>query len=329
MRNIRIAAIAFVALLSAFSLEARFNIDVTLSRRVYMQYEPIYACVTVRNDTGRAILFGEDPRLQGFILFDIRGPNGKPVKKRPGREISVTGLLLQSGEIKNMVIPISRYYDMDTPGNYKVAAFISHNLVNEEYQSEFKYISVETGVEYWSRTVGVPNLDEKSSDTVKQRTYSVRTLREATSSYYYLVVEDEKKVYGVMRIGQVVGREVPKMETDMLSRIHLLMPMSPRVFHYLSFSVDGININNSYWKTEETIPMLWRDPATGKVTRIGGSPARPGTDFRDPNEGKLTASRIVDETGHLQRQTQVQTPPADEGIIDIGKKLDFQVKDNL
>ncbi len=318
-----LAALTFTLLLPLGA--GTVSIQTRINRMVYMQYEPIYACVTLRNDTGRALLFGDDPRLQGFILFDIRDIHGRKVPKREGREISVNGLILAPGEIKNMIIPVQKYYHLEHCGTYRIAAYISHNLLPEEYQSEDQLFRVEPGVTVWKKTVGLPDLDgDKRDEVIQTRTYSIRSLTESTSRYYYLVVEDEKNVYGVLRVGQMVGREKFHAEIDLMSRIHLLMPLSPRIFHYLSFSLDGINIDNSYWRTSETIPMLYRDPSNGVVTLIGGKQAYPGVDFKDPNEGKLTASKLLtEEEKNAERQMNKPQPVRDRGLVDLGKKLDI------
>ena len=73
-------------LLAAIVVHAQMGLDIDLNRTVYMQYEPVYACISLRNDSGRALVFGNDPRLQGFILFEIRDANGRLVPKRPGAE---------------------------------------------------------------------------------------------------------------------------------------------------------------------------------------------------------------------------------------------------
>lgn len=318
-----------IALLgAALTTQARVNISLTLNRVSYMQYEPVFACVTLRNDTGRALLFGSDPRLNGTIAFDVRNAHNRLIPPIPGEEIDVTGLVLAPGSTKNMIIPLQKHYNLDPLGTYQVSAYISHALLPESYQSEPQSFRVEPGVVVWQRTVGLPDLDGTSTEQVKYRTYSLRTLTESSSKYYYLRVEDDQKVYGVMRVGQAVGREKFQVEVDMLSRIHLLMPLSPRIFHYLSFSLDGINTDNSYWRVSDTIPMLYRDPATGKVSRIGGVVARPGVDFKDPDAGKLTASKLIDANN---QDIQVSGPPKpvkDQGMVDLGRKLDIPLREN-
>lgn len=325
MRTFKI--LSAVLSIAAFfpDLRAQIGIEVSLNRDVYMHYEPIYACVALRNDTGRPLLFGKDPKLQGFVLFEIKDREGRVVPQRPDSGISVTGLVLRPGEIKRMVIPIHKYYDLDRTGRYTVNAFVSHNLLPHEYQSRNVNFRIENGIKIWSRTVGMADIDGGSeTKPPRTRTYTIRVLSEAPNKYYYLVVEDEKYTYGVMRIGREIGREKFSAEVDMLSRIHLLMPISPKVFHYLSFSIDGENVDNSYWKTTGTIPMLYRDPISGIVSRMGGAEARKGVDFRDPDSDRKTLAQMM--SADELREAENAPPPKplrNPGPIELGRELEI------
>ena len=304
---------------------AQIGIDISLNRNLYMQYEPIYACVSLRNDTGKPLLFGQDPRFQGFVLFDIRDRDGKVVPQKKDTGISVTGLIMRPGEVKRMVIPIHKYYDLDKTGRYTVNAFVSHNHLPNEYQSRNVNFRIEDGLKVWSRTVGLPNIDgDEKTPANRTRTYTIKMLRDGRAHHYYLVVEDDKFTYGVMRIGRQIGIEKYASEVDMLGRIHLLMPISPKIFHYLSFSIDGENIDNSYWKITSTIPMLYRDPVTGIVNRIGGEEARKGVDFRDPEEGRQSLAQMM--TADELREAEKAPPPAApraSGKIDLGRDMEI------
>ncbi len=319
-----------LALLASFAVvitavRGQIGIEVSLNREVYMQYEPIYACVALRNDTGRPLLFGKDPRFQGFVLFEIKDLEGKTIPQRPNTGVSVTGLVLRPGEVKRMVIPIHKYYDLDRTGRYTVNAFVSHNLLPHEYQSRNVGFRIEKGINVWSRTVGMANIDPGSKDSEpRTRTYTMRVLTELPNKYYYLVVEDDQHVYGVMRVGREIGREKFSVEVDMLSRIHLLMPVSPKVFHYLSFSIDGENVNNSYWKITDTIPMLYRDPVSGFVSRLGGAEARKGIDFRDPERGRFTLTQLMDADELREAEnTPPPKPPRASGKVELGRELEI------
>ena len=101
------------------------------------------------------------------------------------------------------------------------------------------------------------------------------------------------------------------------------MPVSPRVFHYLSFSLNGVNTINQYWRTSDTIPTLFRDPVSGKIQLVGGVPARPGIDFKDPNAGKISAADLLKSNdADLPDRPDIQPKaPAAGGLVDLGKEV--------
>lgn len=308
--------LAAVILFSGVSLYARVAVGLSFNREVYMRYEHIYACVTLRNDSGRPLLFGGDPALQGFLLFDIRDSKNRPIYARKNSELSVTGLLLAPGETRQMIFRLDQHYKLDRTGRYRVHAYVSHNQLKNEFRSKDVEFEISNGSKVWSRTVGLPDLDgvKRKPDEDHERTYTIRSLTERKSIGYYLVVEGADKVYGVCRIGHVVGYEKFQAEVDMLSRLHLLLPVDSRIFHYLAFNYAGDNLESSYWRTSDTIPSLVRDSKNGYVRRMGGIRVRPGTDFVIPDRiGKVSVTRIIDESMKKQR------PPRHSGTVDLGK----------
>jgi len=320
----RVKMTAVLLLFAAvWTVHAQIGIAMSLNRRVYMQYENIFACVTLRNDTGKPLLFGKDPALQGFVLFDVRDEADRPVAQKDSDGVSVTGLMLGPGEVRKLVIPLNKYYKLNNSGRYKIHAFVSHNALKHEYRSKDIFFRINPGIEVWKKEVGLPEMDEKKGGKSGMRKYSIRVVAEDSISSYYLMVEDEKKIFAVTKIGQVIGYERYSAEVDMLSRIHLLMPISPRVFHYLAFNADGVLLVNSYWKNSDSIPMLFRDSKSGKVTRIGGVPARAGVDFRDPKRGMLSVSELLEEDRRV-------APKAvnDAGLVDLGKNVLPEVSDD-
>ena len=299
-------------------LPAQLGIRMEFNRKDFMLYEPIYVCVTIRNDSGKALLFGADPRLQGFILFDIRDIKNNRITQRKNSELNVSGLFLGPGETKSITIPLHKYYNLDRTGTYQVRVYVSHNLLENEYQvKNAEFIRIHNGVEISRNTVGIPDLSAPDKQKpAKSRTYSIRALDVAGERYYYLVVEDEQTVYGVTHIGYQFGHNEIQTQTDMLSRIHILVPMSTKVFHYLTFGLDGTNIESSYWKKGATIPMLYRDPASGKVSRIGGDPARPGVDFRTGDQNRYTTTEL-----NSHYMATPDRPKQNTGIVDIGRHV--------
>ena len=127
-------------------LFAQLGMHLVLNRRVYMQYEPVYACISLRNNSGKTLIFGQDPKLQGFIYFLIVDRNGRTIAKRPGREISTTGLVLRPGETRSLVLQIGDFYELDNPGSYSVNVCVTHNMLSKEYKCRVeRNFVIETG----------------------------------------------------------------------------------------------------------------------------------------------------------------------------------------
>ncbi|MDR0931492.1 MAG: hypothetical protein LBM70_00510 [Victivallales bacterium] len=309
----------FLTVCATVTVSAQIGMELMLNRSMYIQHEPIYACVTLKNDTARPLLFGKHPQLQGYLLFEVTDQRGNIMPKRPGMELSVRGLVLSPGQIKRLIVPINHYYSLERTGVYRVHAYVSHSLLPHEYKTKDLKFFVEPGVTVWKQTVGVPELNpEQEANTVSiDRTYSIRTVTDGSTKAYYLVIADSKKTYAVIRIGKAIGHEPYMVQVDMLSRIHLLMPLSPKVFQYLAFSIDGKPIANEYRKTSGTIPMLSRNPDTGIVSLIGGDTARAGVDFTDPNIGLVKVDELLSDNA----SETTAAPKVSSGIVDLGKDL--------
>ena len=298
-------------LFTLMPLKGQLVVSLTFNRRRYMIYEQIFACVTVRNDSGRPLLFGKSPELTGFLLFDIRDERKRMIGKRQELEISTAGLFLGPGEVKRLIVPVSKYYDMSKPGTYFIHAYVSHNQLSNEFRSASEMIKVDNGAIIWEKKVGVP--DPSGDNRLnKERSYSIWKFEgDNHEKYYYLRVEDNNRIYAVTMVGTVFAHMKYEVQVDMLSRIHLLMPVAPRIFHYMSFSADGTCLENSYWRTSGTIPMLYRNPQTGKVIRMGGVKAQAGVDFEDPDRKGRSASDLMRENDQVM-------PPTDSGLLDLG-----------
>ena len=330
MKRFLLLALILVSVFFLLPLHAQLGMNISINRTAFMQYEPVFAKVTLRNDTGKALLFGKSPKLQGFLMFEIRNNANRLIPKRKDKEISIDGLILGPGEIRSVIIPINEYYDIDSLGTYEIHAYVAHAMLKKEYRSPNVFFRVEYGGVIWKKTVGVPDIYNKVRAQSEERTYEIRSMSEQRRRQYYLVVSDDKHVYGVVRIGHQVGYEQIQVEIDMLSRIHLLVPVSPRVSHYLSFSLDGANINNSFWKTGSTIPQLYRDPKSGVVTRIGGTEAIPGRDFVDVSKNRVRGSKLLfDEELENAALRATPRPARNQPMFDLGKGLEKSVKGNI
>ena len=151
-------SVVLLLMISVMPLFGQLALGLRFNRNNYMLHEHIYACVSIRNDSGKPLIFGSTPQLQGFILFDVRDQNNRLVPRRKGREFSAKGLYIAPGEIKNLVIPLDRYYEFKKEGAYYIHVYVSHNSIPREYRSQDEILRISGGSVIWSRTVGLPPL---------------------------------------------------------------------------------------------------------------------------------------------------------------------------
>lgn len=275
-------ALCFLALPAS----GQIALSLELNRKVYMQYELILAKVTFRNDSGKTMVFGADDRLQGKLFFDLTGPDRDRIAPLPGKQLSLIGFVLGAGETREVIVPVSRYYPIRRLGVYKGHAYITHPLLKEVFRSNDCKFEVNAGVPLFSRTVGQPDvLNRKSDKTVEERTYVLKRMMDQDLRYCYLSIEDAKKVYAVMRLGRDFSLERYRCEVDNLSNLHVLLQVMPRIYHYLCINTDGRIEARRFYKNDKRSPSLFRDPATGRVSVVGGLEAIPGVDFEQAESG--------------------------------------------
>ncbi len=315
--------IAVAMLTGTLPVTAAIGMKITTSRVMYMRHEPVYAMVTLRNNSGRPLLFGNDARLQGFLLFEIRDSHDRVVAKIPGRELSVNNLLLEPGQRRNLMVAVSDYYRLEKPDRYTIYAYVSHPMLESEYRTKDTAFEITDGITLWSKSVGIPVYDNEhfevdGSQPVKERSYEIRELTENGQRYFYLVIIDKEKIYAVARIGKRIGREEYRADVDMLSRIHLLIPESPTVAHYMVFACDGSLLISEYRKTTDTIPTLVRNPDNGDIKLLGGRTAVAGRDYTDPRHGTVDAGEIL-EPGNGAGSSVRLAPLKYGGKVDLGQ----------
>ncbi len=295
-RRLLNAVIALAPLFSFFPASAQVSLELQLNRSVYMQYEPIFAKLKMRNYSGQPLIFGVSKEFRGELLFDVtRGTES--VSKVAGKDIPVSMNILMPGASLDLVIPITQYYPVEKLGCYRLHAYVKHSALKDMFRSNECRFEVNPGVEIWKRTVGVPDMlraghvngeDKNRKIQAAERTFSLRVMTDNAVRHYYLVVEDSQYVYAVLHVGVEVGMERYKAEVDMLSRLHLLMPISPKLFRYVIVNLDGRAEQDKYLKTTKTIPSLVLDKDSGRVYVVGGADALPGVDY-EPQRQKDTA----------------------------------------
>ena len=274
-------------LVSISELKAQLAVSMQLNRNSYILFEHIYAKVTFRNYSGRGLIFGKNKELKGMVTFKIIAPNGKelPISKSFDPSTALEGTILNPGATTSVILPISLMYNIRDAGQYSISAIVSHPMLTKSYVSDPKVsqngFSVFNGIPVWKRTVGVPDvLNMNSKDKVKTRTVKILNFYDNNRKYYALMIEDKKLIYAVVRIAEDLEDELPQIQIDGLSRIHIFIQVSAKIYSYFIYDLNGkLEEHSNYKMSRMVAPVLVRDPKEGSVMVVGGEKAVDGKDF--------------------------------------------------
>lgn len=286
MKRIPLAVSLLALCFAALPAAAQISLELRLSRTVFMQYETVFARVKMRNYSGQPLIFGDSKELKGALLFDIRdGSRSAALPPLDAQVYALDGVVLMPGETQTVIVPLNNFYNLNRLGVYRLHAYVRHGQLKDLFKSNELKFEVNPGVTLWNRQVGVPDVLKVAGqkNASPDRTYSVRVMQDRSIRYLFLVIEDEKLIYAVTRIGRETGVEKFKADIDLLSRAHMIVPVAPKVFRYLVVNVNGQLEEERYLKSSaKSNPNLVNDPTTGRVYVVGGAEAIASIDYAPP-----------------------------------------------
>lgn len=279
-RSLKLFTVFFMCLFAAAEAAAQLALDIDFSRNVYLVNEPIYARIRMRNDSGAPLVFGESSELQGRLHLEVIAPNGNRFSFSESEKNPLQGLILREGQEREVLFELTELMSFPVTGSYKIYAYVSHTMLPVQYRTPDKRFEVSSGVSLWKRTVGLPDLlGDGTVQSSRQRTYELLALRDGRQKNIYLTIYDNRSLYAMVPLGEIQGSSSIRCEVDSFSSLHLLLPITTRLYEYLKYTPQGeLEIRKLYRKSN-LIPVLVRDPDIGTVTVAGGELAIPGVDY--------------------------------------------------
>jgi len=276
-------------ILVSFELRAQVAVRIALNRINYILYENIFAKVELRNYSGRTIVFGENESLKGKLEFNIVLPDTHQAMKSKKAFNPIAGMVLKPGATEEVIVPLNRIYMINKVGRYTARAVVSHHQFRQSYQSNSINFTVVNGMAIWERLVGMADImNKKNEKVIESRRVKILTFFDGRKKVYCLTVENDHLVFGVVRLGYDIGNFPPQIEVDGLSRIHILIQVSPQIFGYYIYDLDCKLDEKEVFVRAKTSPQLARDPKEGTVMVLGGKKAVKNIDYVE-NDGKAVA----------------------------------------
>lgn len=282
MRDMKRSGLVLLLLLAGTGAFADVVMNLTLPRQSYIRYEPVIAEMSLRNTSGQVLIFGSEPEFKGYMEIELTDPAGRPMPGS-GTRFELKGMMLRSGVDHRIRVTLSGKVDVTKCGTYRARLILGHPMLRNEYASNVCQFEIASGRTFWQRRFGVPKLtgDNDLGAPPPLREYTLKSLRDGAEVYYYLLVEDEANIYALKRIGMAVGRRQIACEIDMLNRLHILLALQPKLFQHQIFDWQGRRELNKIYKSTDSVPLLYRDTATGDVKVLGGEAATLGVDYTE------------------------------------------------
>ncbi|HPN83765.1 MAG TPA: hypothetical protein PK821_00380 [Victivallales bacterium] len=274
---------AILLILTPIAAFCQIAVGISVNQESYLLYENIMAKIEVRNLSGKALIFGEMDNSQstvGEIEFIIEGPGGIRVEGKRTDYNPMSGFVMAPGASQTVMVPVNRLYIIDKPGTYSMRALVGHSLVNGKFETPSVSFTIFNGLTVWEKQLGVPKLYYKEGEAEPlQRTVKLLSFYDKSNKYFAIMVEDKQKVYTVRRLGYDIGGAKPKVENDMLSRTHVMTQISPIVYVYYVFDINGELSEKEVYSKTDSSPIFVLDPDDGSIMVVGGKKAVKDVDY--------------------------------------------------
>ena len=269
--------------LFSYQTFAQLAMSLELNSKNYISYEKIYARLTIKNQSGQALIFGSNKKLQGKISFKIETIQGEPPVKLEKPQFEIRDILLKAGDKHTFNIPITKYFEFPSNGKYRIRAVVSHTLLPKNYLTEPVEFNIVKGNTIWKTSVGVPL---SGTDKIDLRKYNIISYFDGKYKIFCLLIDDDKHIYGLTKIGYDIGTIKPECQIDRLSKLHILVQNSTDIFSYFIYDVNCTLEQKEVYKRldEYTIPHLLKDDGTGRLNVVGGTIAIKEEDYFEHNE---------------------------------------------
>jgi hypothetical protein len=280
-------------LLLAPELHAQLTVQLRVSRRLYVAYEPIVATLQITNLTGRDITL-HDADNQNWLGFRIRTTDDRLV---PPRDVNyqVGPISIGAGQTLKRSLNLVSLYPVTDMGLYRAQASIYFPDLQRFFSSAPVSFEVSEGKLIWQQTVGVPEGQEGAGG---YRTYSLLSFRQPKDNMLYVRTEDERDgiVYSTYPVGRLLTENPPQYLLDLQNQLHILQLVGPKTFTYTRIGPNGQLLGQTTYTELKKRPRLHRD-ATGKVAVTGGQQEVPIAQ----SSGGLPAPKLSDRPPGLPK----------------------------
>jgi hypothetical protein len=255
-----------ILLALAATAGAQIQVQMSVSRRLFVAYEPIVATVSITNRAGRDLVLRDGPGAQWFG-FQVNTSDGMPVPPR-NPDYSLEPLTVAAGETVKRSVNLTALYPVTEFGMYRIKAAIYSIDLDRYFTSPSDGIEVSEGKLVWQREVGVPPGQPGAGEN---RTISLLKFRQPKDNMLYVRVEDPENgvVFCTYPLARLLAMNEPQILLDRENTLHVLQLVGPKTFTYSRVGLNGEYLGTKTYTQTKTRPTM-RVGTSGEIEIAGG-----------------------------------------------------------
>ncbi len=248
--------IVWVCSFACSSLQAQIRVDLQLDRQVYIAHEAITGKLSVVNNSGRDLIFGESngrPWLD-FAIHDARGNIISPIQATP----NVPAIRVGSGQTHTMRVIVNDVYPMSQIGTYRIKASVNFPQIRQAFRSREHRVQVTEG-----QVLGEPHIVGVPPGYPGAGTYRIYELltyyhgQRQKALYFRLKDQRSGRVRKTFSIGDYLAVRPPQHKLDRSNQLHIVHMAAPQLYFYTVIDLDGeVVIREKRFEKNGNRPML-------------------------------------------------------------------------
>ena len=246
---------------------AQIEIDLTLTRRTYLLYEPLVATITLTNLAGRDVTFSDERGKQWFNV-EVTTQDGQVIQPYD-RDYRLHPLTVPAGQTVKRKIDLNPLFPIRGMGSHHLRANIYLADADRFFASRYVTFDIAEGQLIWRQDIGVPG------NTFDTREVSLMTFQRPDRLELYARVRETESgtVFASTPLGRLImNGMLPQALFDRRNTLHVLQEAAPSAYLYTELTTEGEEVSMSqqaYLKRGTNRPTLSRT-ANGDVEVRGG-----------------------------------------------------------
>ncbi len=206
--NTRLSSVFILAVVTAclpISARSQISLSAEFKNVTYLQFEGMPISVTVRNDTGDALVLGGPEQGAPALGFEVK-KDGRVLPRVTKGRIVRNVVVLMPGKSKEVVVDVANHFVMQAAGQYHVTAEV--RMKNAKYVCKSVVVEIVSGIEV--KVVERPVFDYEEC----RRTYSLLSWRRDGKEQLFLSIRDkeQKESHGVYSLGPMLSLTEPVLK---------------------------------------------------------------------------------------------------------------------